>query len=724
MKKHIGFIIFFTAVIFIFLWKLILMKGAFLGGDYGAQFYPWSMIYADSIKDFSFPFWTRFFQSGFPLMAEGQVGGFYPLNIIFFFLLPFKWAYNYIVVFHFILAGLFTYVYTRKLGSCQWGGAVAALLFCFGSAYAGCFYNTVTVKTLIWVPLVLLLFEKYFDNKKAGYIIGAGVVLGMQLLAGFAQVAVYSALFYLVYFIYGLKLRGILKIKDIFVITIGFFIAVLIFFPQLALSWTLAKASARADASLGFALWGSFTPFNFISLVFPYSVFWGTRFYVGVLSLLFVIASFFKLKRTIAMRPIFVVLLLSIFLALGKYNPLYVIFLKLASFYSFRNPSKFLFFGMFAASVMAGCGFTTFFSDFDQYIRKKILRVFTVFIAVALGVFLAARGILLMFGEKIVDFGIWYVTNHVYGKSFHRYSLTTYIDKATNFYGNMVQNASILNPFVCASIILCVVALIGSKYLSKKSVTRPLLKGAIVFVIFSDLFIFSFYGTGFRGNIKNFDTLGHDHSVIFKTISQDTDLFRILPYGVSSGKLPVWALPNANATYGIDSVAAYSPLVSKLYRHTLNGAEVVDNSLGLLKPKPDFIAKNKNLLKLLNVKYIISSEELKDSDLIKIQVENGIYLYELEGTFPRGYVVRNLNIPVQSIEGITVVEKYSSGYANFVVDIAEDGYFVFSEFNYPGWQVTVDGTEEEIVPFSIIQAVKVTRGSHTIRFIYNAYDLQ
>ncbi|MCK4852281.1 MAG: hypothetical protein KAS86_04120, partial [Candidatus Omnitrophica bacterium] len=235
MRKHTGFIIFFTLLILIFFWKLISMKGAFLGGDYAAQFYPWSRTYSAAIQDFRFPYWTRWFHSGFPLMAEGQVGGFYPLNMLFFFFLPFRIAYNYIVVFHFVLAGVFTYMFARKTGACQWGGALATLLFCFGSAYAGCFYNTVMVKTLVWVPLVLLLFEKYFENRKARYVIGAGVVLGIQLLAGFVQMAFYSALFYLVYFIYGLMTRKDMRIRDILILAAGLSAAGIIFYPQFVL---------------------------------------------------------------------------------------------------------------------------------------------------------------------------------------------------------------------------------------------------------------------------------------------------------------------------------------------------------------------------------------------------------------------------------------------------------------------------------------------------------
>ena len=91
-KQHKGFFLFFAFTISLFMGKQIIMQESMLRGDFLMQFYPWMKVYAQSIKDFSFPFWCRYFHSGFPLMAEGQIGGFYPLNILIFFLLPFKIA--------------------------------------------------------------------------------------------------------------------------------------------------------------------------------------------------------------------------------------------------------------------------------------------------------------------------------------------------------------------------------------------------------------------------------------------------------------------------------------------------------------------------------------------------------------------------------------------------------------------------------------------------------
>ena len=721
-KYHWKFVASFTFLIFVFFWKILFMHSAFLGGDFVTQHYPWSWIYAESIKAFQFPFWTKYFHSGFPLMAEGQIGGFYPLNMIFFFFLPFSIAYNYTVVFHFVLAGIFTYVYARRIGACQWGGLLATLLFCFGSAYAGCMVNIATVKTFAWFPLVLWMFEGYFDRKNTVIIFGAGIVVGMQLLAGSTQFAIYSVLFYLIYFIYGLITQGNLKFRDIGVISGGLTVAGIIFLPQFLLSWPLTSLSGRSGASLGFALWGSFSPLNFMSIVFPYWVFQGNRFYIGIFSLLFLIAAFLSVRSNPRIRPLVLLLLISVFFAMGKYNPLYILFLKISQLYSLRNPSKFLLFGVFMASVLSGWGFTRFFETGWNKTNLQVLRIFSIFITAMMCLFFLAKLILKIFGEKILNLGEWYAANYIHGKYYHRHDLSTYMSKVRSFYTNLVENAAILNPFILTSIFLCIASLVICRYLSKKKQLKSYYKGVFITAIFLDLFVFGIYGTGFRGNIISFNILEPEQKTLYNIVNNEKGIFRILPYNIRSRKLPDWAIPNANITYGIDSVGAYSPLAVDSYFKKMKGLEVVDNSLGFLKPSNDSLKKNKKLLQFLNVRYVVSSER-KDLDFMnKLAEEEGVYLYEVKDSMPRGYVVRNLTEPVRILEKDPEIDKYESGSAIFLSNTKEDGFFVFSEFGYPGWQATVDGDKVQIRKFQdILMAVHLPKGRHEIKFRYSPF---
>lgn len=723
MKKHLGFILFFACVLAAFMWRVISLKAGFIYGDYASQFYPWSLIYSESVKNFAFPFWTRYFHSGFPLMAEGQVGGFYPLNILFFFAMPLRTAYNYLAVFHFALAGVFTYVYARKTGACQWGGALAALLFCFGSAYAGCFVNIPTVKTLAWFPLALWCLEKYFDGRKPIHVLAAGLIFGVQLLAGSTQVALYCFVFYAVYFLYGLKVSGGYSARDAIIAVFGTLLAALIFLPQFLISGTIAELSWRSQASVEFALSDSFSPLNFMSMVFPYPVCRGPRFYIGVLSLLFFITAFFGSKNHSRRRPLLLVLVLAVFLALGKYNPLYVIFIKLTHLYSFRNPSKFLLFGLFAASVMSGWGFTRFFAAGWVDPRRKAIGIFAYAITAMLGLFLTAKAVLYFFGEEIIAFGQRYVAENIYGKGFHRYDLATYTEKVRDFYNALVNSSSLTEPLVLVSVILCLACFIMCRVLTRDARGKEVFHRIACFaLIFLDLLAFSVYGTGFRGNILDYSSLKPQAAAVLEAIRSDSAVFRILPYDMASAKLPNWAMPSMNAAWQVDSVALYTPLVNERYRKALEDLEAVDNALGLKTPAPDSLDRNLDLIKMLNVKYVVSPYELNKPFLEPVTEESGTYLYRVDGYLPRAFAAKDLM--TEMIDPAVPVEilSYGSGKAEFRLDIPYDGYLVFSENRYPGWEAYVDGERSQILPFSVVQAVKLAAGGHEVRFVYRPFS--
>lgn len=713
LKNHIGFIAFFSLTIAAFLYPLITMRSVFLWGDSSLQFFPWFKCYSEAIKSFSFPYWIRSMGGGFPLMAEGQVGGFYPFNILFFFIMPFKVAYNYSVIFHFIIAGIFTYLYTRRLGADQAGGYLAALLFCFGSAYAGCFYNIITLRTLAWFPLALLLIEYYFDKGELKYIFLNGIILGIQFLAGFVQVALYSAFFYLAYFIYKAVANRVGTKNALIPLSILLITSVVIALPQLALTYQLAGFSSRENATLGFALWGSVFPSDLLGLVFPRSFYFKSNLYVGILSLLFAIFSLYSLKKDKASRPLALVLILSIFLALGGYNPVYVALLKITKLYMFRNPSKFLFFGAFSLSVLAGTGLTGFFASDDAKNKKSAVSAFRIILVIAGVLFFAAKFLLFFFKDTIIRLGCRYVNNFIYNKPHHIYSLEYYMDKARSSYDVFLNNFSFSNAFVILSWAMFIAAFLFCLLLLRKRS-----KQIAILLIFID--IFSFYGTGFSGYINPFTYLIPTSQKIFERLKSDHDVYRILPFDIKSKKLPNWSLPNANITYGIDSVACYTPLANKIYRNKLSGLEVIDNSLGLKNSNEDAIKNNIDILKLLNVKYIVAQKLLAEEFLEKVDTENGTFLYKLKDYFPRLFFSYSITSEIKQapLKDFKII-AYKNGFIEAEMTTDKDGFVVFSENYYPGWRVFIDEKEGKIIKVKdILQGVSVGKGHHKVVFVY------
>lgn len=712
------FILALMVIILFFLYPLIFMRKSFLFGDNFIQFYPWFKCYSEAIKNCALPYWVKGMGSGFPLMAEGQVGGFYPLNMVLFFILPLNAAFNYSIIFHFIIAGIFTYLYARKSGADELGGCISSLLFCFGSAYAGCFYNIITLRTLAWFPMVLFLFECYFEKRRYRYIVYSGLALGFQFLAGFIQMAAYSAFFYLAYLIYR-SVSDKAGVKYVFKEVFFFLVSALIIaFPQLLLTHQLSTLSGREYATLGFALWRSFAPPGLLGLVFPFSfTFLNVHFYVGVLSLLFVVFSICMSRGTAQTKAMLMILVLSIFFALGWFNPLYVLALKATKFYFFRNPSKFLFFGAFALSVLAGTGFTKFFESNDEAGKRKAVSIFRYLMIAASAAFLIIIGLLSLLRIRMFDIGNYFVKNFIFNKPHHRYSVEYYMDSFNAIYEKALSGFSFSNIFVIFSWAIVIIAIIAAPLLLKRRN-----KIACSLFILADIYIFGFYGIGFSGNTKPFECLKPDNPGIFERLRADKELFRVLPFDLKSGKLSNWAIPNANLTYGIDSIACYTPLAVKAYKDNLDGLEVVDDSLGLKVPDETAIIGNLETMRLLNVKYLISCKALQNDFLKEVMTENGIYLYELRNYLPRAFFSVDIDDHIKEGPAGIKISNYRDGALDIEAEPDKDGFIIFSENYYPGWHAYIDGKEVPIIKIKgIVQAVALRSGRHKVNFVYKPY---
>lgn len=709
-KEDLIFIGLFTAVILLVFRQVVVLKIGFLKGDYLQQFLPWYKIYADSIQRFELPLWSSSFQSGFPLFAEGQIGALYPLNLLFFFTLPFKIAYNYSFLVHFILAGIFTYFYCRKIGSDFWGGFIASILLCFGSAYAGLFVNTSALRSLTWFPLVLLFFEKYFERRNKGLIALAGLIAGMQLLAGSFQMTSYAFIFYIAYFLY----RSFLEKRRFWGSLIEgstfFIIAVLISLPQLISTLQLSAYSNRSPGNPGFALWNSFSPLSLIGGFLPSigSLFSrGDIIYIGILGLFFAFISIYLLKQDKMVKGLVLLLMLSLFLALGKYNPLYVILLKLFKFYAFRSPSRFIYFAVFALAVLGGRGFTCFFNS-KWPLPQIILKWFGRILFAALGVFLCAKLSLWLWGEKILSIAKDYAARHIYAAAHHRYSLEAYLVKTGNFYNRMLERFSFSGPEIIFGLSFLAAAGMFIRLAGKARLRKNTLKYLCLVFICAELFVFSFFSKGLRGEFDRFSCLVPKETKIFSILREDKGLFRVLPFGKVSA-MSFWLKPNMNAYFGLDSAAFYSPLANREYFLKTKGLGIVDDSLGVIPPLKNNLYIYLELIRRLNVKYIVSATELDPVRFNLLADENGLYLYSLKEPLPRIF-----------LEGGDLrIKEYTPGAVEVEVDTESGGELVYSESYYPGWTAYLDGKKIKIDKFmDIIQSVRIPPGRHTVIFEY------
>ena len=115
-------------------------------------------------------------------------------------LLALEWQ----VVIDFLLGASFVYLLVRRLTGSRWGGVAGGLAFTLGgflTAYP--MQQLPILETAIWLPLALYCIERAWGSRRwLGWMSGAGLAMGISLLAGHPQtwmLAAYTCLAYILW---------------------------------------------------------------------------------------------------------------------------------------------------------------------------------------------------------------------------------------------------------------------------------------------------------------------------------------------------------------------------------------------------------------------------------------------------------------------------------------------------------------------------------------------
>jgi hypothetical protein len=177
------FVLFFLSI---FGWAIF--SGEYLlGGDAFFYMHPlrasaWRIVRAGHA-----PIWTPHIFSGFPLLAQTQLGLGYPLAWLYL-VLPSHLAEQIYVYAPFVLAPAFLYLYAREIGRSRTAAIFAGLTF----AYGGYMTNVLgmigmTSNPVAWLPLFLVAIERARTRPFARCLVGATVVYAMAVLNGYGQ---------------------------------------------------------------------------------------------------------------------------------------------------------------------------------------------------------------------------------------------------------------------------------------------------------------------------------------------------------------------------------------------------------------------------------------------------------------------------------------------------------------------------------------------------------
>ncbi|MBL8005455.1 MAG: YfhO family protein [Candidatus Kapabacteria bacterium] len=219
-------------------------------------------------------------------------------------------------------------------------------------------------------------------------------------------------------------------------------------------------------------------------------------------------------------------------------------------------------------------------------------------------------------------------------------------------------------------------------------------------------------------------------------LQKDKSLFRIADFNAFES-------PNAAAYFGLQNVHGYHPAKLRVYQDLLDVAGKGQGQVIL----------NPFLHKLMNVKYLLASQDIGLGAATFTSQESPVRIYENPEVLPRAFFVQS----VQVADKLTILKNLEAGnfdpqmvafveeklpstidsaistntvkplrFENekiaFEVEAAGNNLLFMSEVYYPqGWTVTIDGQKSEFYKTNFaFRSVIVPKGKHIVEFTFDS----
>lgn len=666
----------------------------FLITDPIRQQIPWRKLVVDSFKQGKLPSWNPYSFSGTPLVANIQAAPWYPLNIIFLFT-PFYIAWTVLIIIQPCLAALFLYLYLRNKKIFLPVAAFAGLAWAFcGFSISWLTWGTI-VQTALWLPLILLSIDKVGETsgKKTKYFWAAVLALSsvFALFAGHAQVAFYIFVFAGVYGLW----------KKLWWVVAADAAAILISSIQWVPFVQLLSHSARVSDATAWLKEGWFLPWqHLVQFIAPdffgnpatlnYWGVWNYGEFIGYIGILPLLLSIFAIAtRRDRLTRFFAICAGIVFLFLLPTPLAKLPYQFHLPIISSLQPTRLMVLVDFCLAVLAALGL-------DAYVRKSDKKIFHI-----CGLFM------------LVLLALW------------GYAASVHLE---------VSKHNLILPSILFAVSTGILLLKRWKYI--------MIAFAIVLTMF-DLFRFGWKFTPFTPIEYFFPTT---KSILFLQSQQKP--FRVM--SLDNRILP----PNVGAYYGIESIEGYDPVYDARYEEfiaALNRREPnITPPFGfnriITSPTID-----SPLFPLLNVKYILTLDDIKNPDLELMYQEGQTKIYWYKKAMPRIYPVESIihagtkqqtmdmlysstfnptkqviveddvsmpQSPVSTSDHIDIMGESSSEMRAFS-SLENDHFVVIANVYDSGWKAHIDSKQTPIYRTNyLFQGILVPKGDHIVTLVY------
>lgn len=333
-------------------------------GDTYEYFYPYWDARHIAFRSGELPLWNPDIFMGIPLLANPQVGTYYPFNWL---MTPFTApdAIKFSIVLHIIIAGIGTFLFFwHTVKKSLIPAMTSAMVFAFGGYMIAHVEQINQLQGLAWLSWLLLALHMMMTKVTYGrYMVILAIIWSLQILSGHTQTVFISGIALGLYVLFGNvnssfsvreKAFQLLQLVAVAILT------VILSIPQLLPTLELTGMSNRgsgltANQATAFSL-----PPNYLAraLLPSYDGQLFTEYigYIGVIALglaLFAILTLRGNKRSLVWL---IYAIIGVLFAVGQFTPIYLNIAELPGFNLFRVPARWLALYAFGMAILAGQG--------------------------------------------------------------------------------------------------------------------------------------------------------------------------------------------------------------------------------------------------------------------------------------------------------------------------------------------------------------------------------
>jgi hypothetical protein len=732
--------------------------------DFYMYYFPMTEAAFEMLSGGQVPLWNPYLFCGMPFLASIEIGVLYPPNWVHL-MVPAARGFCLLYVFHVLLAAFGSWLYARGRGRGTAAALISATSFALAAPTILHFDMGMTsvVYSSAWCPLIFALVDRCRQSPSVISLSGLSLALACQFLAGFPMftllLAVLIPAYLLVFATEWHALAGRRNLSTLCLFAAAAAIALGLVMPQLLATREYLEHAHRGELSYQQATHCCFPAPNLVAFLVPEffgnekdCLYWGETFlfdanpFCGTITILLAgLALFQWRKREVAFWAVATIVILGF--SLGKYSWFYdLCYLYVPGADRFRGVARLSIFAVFGLSVLAGIGFEQALSGSLSACQKKLCMVVAVLSGAAAGwaLFVLTRNgpspdwwqALVLWvrapGAEVYSKIVPDVAPRFFDNSFLLMLRSLALSGATMLAGALLIRLPKRTPRVNAACSLGLLGLLtaelGAFDGKQVAISDTELRRAMARTMQSivkndhDLFRMTVSSKRVTPNRLLYGRLqipgGHENFILSRY-----SLFIYKWTGIEPEFHTYLTTPNSHRIFDLLNVKYYALPIEVAHREP--GDELVRERAFQSGRQIFSVFRNRDVnprVSLVHRAHHAASLEkaarmlpLLDRGHLKTDtVIEDVTASKEASSHDRG----EPDEPVESDEQARVVEY---GPHRIVVDARStaDGWLIYSDNFYPGWEARVDGNPVPIYPANVfMRAVPIAAGRHHVEMTY------